>query len=56
LRQRQQWFDGQLDVDPERLMFIDEMWTATNMTRSHGPCPKCERLRMAGMVATESVR
>ena len=27
-------------------MFIDETWTATNMTRSHGRCPKGERLRM----------
>ena len=27
-------------------MFIDETWTATNMTRSHGRAPKGERLRM----------
>ena len=27
-------------------MFIDETWTATNMTRSHGCCRKGERLRM----------
>lgn len=27
-------------------MFIDETWTATNMTRSHGRCGKGERLRM----------
>ena len=27
-------------------MFIDETWTATNMTRSHGRCRKGERLRM----------
>ena len=27
-------------------MFIDETWTATNMTRSHGRCQKGERLRM----------
>ncbi|MFD1104040.1 IS630 family transposase, partial [Sphingobium olei] len=46
LRQRRHWFDGQLDLDPERLVFIDETWTATNMTRSHGRCPKGERLRM----------
>jgi hypothetical protein len=34
---------------------IDETWTATNMTRSHGRCPRGERLRMglrmSGMVA-----
>jgi len=27
-------------------VFIDETWTATNMTRSHGRCPKGERLRI----------
>jgi hypothetical protein len=27
-------------------VFIDETWTATNMTRSHGRCAKGERLRM----------
>jgi len=27
-------------------VFIDETWTATNMTRSHGRCTKGERLRM----------
>jgi len=46
LRQRQDWFAGQLDLEPERLVFIDETWTATNMTRSHGRCAKGERLRM----------
>ena len=38
--------EGQLDLDPERLVFIDETSTATNMTRSHGRCAKGERLRM----------
>lgn len=46
LRQRQRWFDGQIDLEPERLVFIDETWTATSMTRSHGRCAKGERLRM----------
>lgn len=44
--QRHAWFDGQVDLDPERLVFIDETWTATNMARSHGRCPKGERLRV----------
>ena len=43
---RQAWFDGQTDIDPARLVFIDETWTATNMARSHGRCAKGERLRM----------
>ena len=46
MKQRQDWFDGQCDLDPERLVFIDETWTATNMTRSHGRCARGERLRM----------
>lgn len=44
--QRHAWFDGQVDLDPARLVFIDETWTATNMARSHGRCPKGERLRV----------
>ena len=36
----------QIDLEPERLLFIDETWTATNMTRSHGWCARGERLRM----------
>jgi hypothetical protein len=35
-----------MDLDPERLVFIDETWTATNMARSHGRCARGERLRM----------
>ena len=34
------------DLDPDRLVFIDETWTATNMTRSHGRCARGERLPM----------
>ncbi len=36
-----------MDLDPERLVFIDETWTATNMTRSHGRCTRGERLRIS---------
>ena len=46
LSAREAWFDGQVDLDPERLVFIDETWTATNMTRSHGRSRRGERLRM----------
>lgn len=28
------WFDGQIDIDSERLVFIDDAQTATNMTLS----------------------
>lgn len=42
---RQAWFEGQPDLDPARLVFIDETWTATNMARTRGRCPRGERLR-----------
>ena len=35
----------QLDLDPERLVFIDETWTSTKMARTHGRCARGERLR-----------
>jgi transposase len=31
-------------IDPERVVFIDETWAKTNMTRTHGYAPKGERL------------
>jgi transposase len=45
LKRRQDWFDGQLDLDPARLIFIDETWAATNMARTRGRAAKGERLR-----------
>lgn len=46
MKRREDWFDGQLDLEPERLVFIDETWASTNMARKRGRCPKGERLRM----------
>ncbi|VFU10536.1 protein of unknown function [Methylocella tundrae] len=37
----------QLDLDPERLIFIDETWASTNMARLRGRALKGERLRAA---------
>lgn len=45
LKQREDWFDGQLDFDPQHLVFIDETWAATNMARLRGRAPRGERLR-----------
>lgn len=45
MKRRQEWFEGQIDLDPERLVFIDETWASTNMARRHGRAPKGERLR-----------
>jgi transposase len=46
LSKRRAWFEAQPDLDPEKLVFIDETWTATNMARTHGRCARGERLRM----------
>ena len=42
---REAWFEGQPDLDPARLVFLDETWTATNMARTRGRCPRGERPR-----------
>lgn len=42
---REAWFEGQLDLDPAKLVFIDETWTTTNMARKYGRAPKGDRLR-----------
>ncbi|KAA2211205.1 IS630 family transposase [Pseudoroseomonas oryzae] len=45
LRRRWAWFESQLDLDPAKLVFIDETWASTNMARTHGRAPRGERLR-----------
>jgi transposase len=45
VKRRREWFEGQLELDPDRLVFIDETWASTNMARRHGRAPKGERLR-----------
>ena len=47
LCRRQAWFDAQLDLDPERLVFIDETWASTKMARTHGRAVRGQRLRMS---------
>jgi len=47
LRRREIWFEEQLDLDSDRLVFIDETWTSTNMARLRGRAPKGQRLRMS---------
>ena len=37
---RRAWSEAQPAMDIERLVFIDETWAATNMTRSYGRAPK----------------
>jgi hypothetical protein len=45
-RRRGQWTKRQLDLDPERLVFIDKIWASANMARTHGRCRRGERLRV----------
>ena len=47
MKRRKDWFEGQLDLDPERLVFIDETWASTNMARRYGRAPRVQRLRMS---------
>jgi len=44
-KRREAWFEGQLDLDPARLVFIDETWASTNMARRYGRAPRGRRLR-----------
>ena len=45
LKRRWDWFEGQLDLDPARLVFFDETWASTAMTRTRGRILAGERLR-----------
>lgn len=44
---REAWFEGQLDLDPDRLVFIDETAATTAMARRYGRAPRGERCRMS---------
>jgi hypothetical protein len=43
---REAWFEGQLDLDPDAVVFIDETATATNMARTYGRAPRGERCQL----------
>ena len=43
-RRRARWRRHQDKLDPRRLVFIDETWVKTNMTRTHGRCTVGQRL------------
>jgi transposase len=47
VKRREDWFEGQLDLDPGHLVFIDETWASTNMARTRGRAPRGQRLRAA---------
>ena len=43
-RKRKRWQEHQGETDPQRLVFIDETWTKTNMAPLRGWAAKGERL------------
>jgi hypothetical protein len=43
-RRRARWKRLQSSLDPARLVFIDETWAKTNMTRTYGRAPRGQRL------------
>ena len=45
LVRRHAWFDGQIDLDPSRLIFIDETGASTKMARLRGRAARGERCR-----------
>ncbi len=47
LRRRRAWFESQPELDPERLVFIDETGASTKMARLRGRALRGERCRAA---------
>jgi transposase len=47
LKRREAWFEAQIDLDPERLVFIDETSASTKMARLYGRALRGERCRAA---------
>jgi transposase len=47
VKRRQAWFAGQAELDPERLVFVDETGATTKMARLRGRAPRGERCRAA---------
>jgi transposase len=45
-QQRRRWREAMPDWDPEHLVFLDETWASTNMTRRYGRSPRGRRLIM----------
>jgi transposase len=41
---RRAWIQALPRLDPDRLVFLDETWATTNMTRPHGRAPRGARL------------
>ena len=46
LKRREAWFAGQLDLDPTKLVFVDETGLSTKMARLRGRALRGERCRV----------
>src|SRR3979409_1057491 len=44
MESRATWRASQQMIDPDRVVFIDETWAKTNMTRTYGRSPRGQRL------------
>lgn len=44
VKKRAHWKESQGGIDPDKLVFLDETWAKTNMTRTYGRSPSGERL------------
>ncbi len=45
LERRRAWFDGQVELDASKLVFVDETGASTNLARRRGRCRRGRRLR-----------
>jgi hypothetical protein len=45
LKMREEWGAGLIDLDPDKLIFIDGTWASTDMARPRGRALRGERLR-----------
>ena len=52
VERREDWFEAQLDLDPAKLVFVDESFASTNMARLYGRAPRGVRLRAAVRTGT----
>ena len=43
---REDWFERQPDLDPDRLVFLDETAATTKMVRRYGRAPRGQRCRI----------
>lgn len=43
---RERWFEGQIDLFPDRVVFLDETAAATNKQRRYGRAPHGQRCRI----------